>query len=547
MHRCIRSLITFSRQTIIPGKLKFNLQHSALNHLKSHLSSHLPPNTPEADLICSNHVNQHEFQPSHGDQGTWELQFPEDVENEDAHVDKEAFRVQNLLKRLAHSSDEELERALDECGLCLSEGLVLNVLKRHRPDWRQAFRFFNWVSRDTDDSGGYSPGSRAFNEVLDTLGRMKRFDELQQLFDEMSKREGVINERSFGIVVHRYAAAHMIEEATAMFQKRREYGFKLDLIAFQTLLLALCRYKHVEAAEFLFLSKKDEFRYDDIKTWNIILNGWSVLGNLREVKRFWNEIIRSKIKLDRFTYGIFINSLAKAGKISKAVQLFRAMWEKGCTPDVPICNTVIDGLCFKKRIPEALGIFGEMNDGDCQPDVATYNSLIKHLCNIGRMEKVYELLGEMEQKKGSCSPNHRTYGYLLKSVKNPEEVPRLLQRMEANGCKMTGDTYSSVLRLYMAWGCEEEEVQSVWSQMERDGMGPDRRSYTIMVHGLHKQGRVAEALKCFEEMIAKGFAPEPMTNLLVHAMKIKSKQREEAQHRRGGMNMIHSRMRNKFR
>lgn len=41
----------------------------------------------------------------------------------------------------------------------------------------------------------------------------------------------------------------------------------------QILLLSLCRYKHAEEAEALFLLKKDEFP-PIIKSWNIILNGW---------------------------------------------------------------------------------------------------------------------------------------------------------------------------------------------------------------------------------------------------------------------------------
>ncbi|GJS66711.1 putative pentatricopeptide repeat-containing protein [Tanacetum coccineum] len=402
----------------------------------------------------------------------------------------------------------------------LNEDFILNVLRRNRSDWKQAFIFFKWVV----NASGYSPGTGSYNEMLDTLGRMKRFDEAHQLLDEMSKRDkNLINERTYGVMVNRLAAAHKIEEATEFFYKRREFGLELDLIAFQTLLLSLCRYKHVEAAEFLFHTKK-EFRHN-IKTMNIILNGWCVLGSLREAKRFWNDIITSEYKPDRFTYGIFINSLTKAGKISTAVKLFQAMWEKGCTPDVAICNSIIDGLCFKKRIPQALEIFKEMNERDCCPNVATYNSLIKHLCKIRRMEKVHELLNEMKQKGGDCLPNARTYGYLLNSAKKPDEVVKILESMEESGCKIMADTYNLILRLYMGWG-DEEKVRSTWTEMERNGLGPDQRSYTVMVHGLFDQGRLEEALSYYNEMVSKGMVSEPRTKILVEAITIKLKDRD---------------------
>ncbi|PHT98817.1 hypothetical protein BC332_32236 [Capsicum chinense] len=434
-----------------------------------------------------------------------------------------AVKVQALLKNeeADKKSVSDIFKSLSQCNFTLSEDFILSLLKRHRSDWKPAFTFFKWVL-----GSGYSPRTGSFNEIIDILGRMRRFDELNQLFDEMSKRENLVNETTYGIVVNRYAAAHKVDDAIDMFYKRKILGLEPDLIAFQTLLVCLCRYKHVETAEFLFHNKKNEFK-DDIKTWNIILNGWCVLGSSREAKRFWNDIVTSKCKPDKYTYGIFINSLCKSGKISRAVELFQTMWEKGCKPDVAICNCIIDGLCFKKRIPKALEIFQEMNERDCLPDAATYNSLIKNLCKIRRMEKVYELLNEMETNGGeSCLPNARTYGYLLNSAKTSDEAIGILERMNKNRCKMTRDIYNLLLRLFMSWD-DQDEVTSTWDEMERSGLGPDQRSYTIMIHGLSERGKLEDALSYFNEMISKSMVPEPQTNKLVDVMnKLKEKGKE---------------------
>ncbi|KAJ7981771.1 Pentatricopeptide repeat, partial [Quillaja saponaria] len=435
-----------------------------------------------------------------------------------------ATSVQNLLKHRRDKSVEEIERALDLCGFVLNDDFVLNVLRRHRADWRPAYIFFNWASRESVGGHGYIPGSDVYNEVLDILGTMKRFKEWSQVLDEMSKRKGLVNEVTYGVLLNRYAAAHKVNEAIDIFYKREEFGLELDyLVAFQTLLMWLCRYKHVEVAETLFHAELNEFHHD-IKTWNIILNGWCVLGNVYEAKRLWKDILASKCKPDVFTYGTFINALTKKGKLGTALKLFRAMWDKGCKPDVVICNCIIDALCFKKRIPESLNVFQEMKERGLYPNVATYNSLIKHLCKIQRMEKVYELLDEMEQRKGSCSPNAITYIYLLKSVKEPEEVPQILEKMERNKCSLTGDTYNLILRLYM--DCDyPDRVRDTWESMERNGLGPDRRSYTIMIHGNYYKGRIKDALRYLREMTSKGMIPEPRTEILVDAMGVRLKER----------------------
>lgn len=429
------------------------------------------------------------------------------------------LKIQNLLK--GDKSVDEIKRLLNQSTVSLNEELVLNVLKRHHSNWKLAYTFFNWLSGERN-ANEYSPQPGAYNKILDILGKMKRFEELTQVLDEMSRRKGLINERTYGVVLNRYCAAHKVEEATQLFYKRRQLGLEPDLIAFQTLLRCLCRYRHVEAAEFLFHSKQAEFQFTpQIKTMNIILNGWCVIGRLREVKRFWNEIITSKkCTPDVHTYGIFINSLIRAGKFSIAVKLFQTMWEKGTDPDVAICNCIIDGLCSERRIPEALEIFREMNERDCSPDVVTYNSLIKHMCKVGKFEKVYELLDDMEKKGGGCLPNSRTYGYLLKSIKKPEEVDEILERMRENGFKLDGDSYNLLMRLFVDWDCEDK-VQSFWVRMERDGLGPDQRSYTIMIHWLYVKGKLDEAMGYYEEMKLKGMLTEPRTNLLVNAINLK--------------------------
>jgi pentatricopeptide repeat protein len=423
--------------------------------------------------------------------------------------------ILRILKSTGVSDNASLHHALHQFAEKMDEDLVLKVLQKQRSNWQVALAFFNWAA----GLPGYAHGSRAYTEMLDILGRMKKVRLMRQLFDEIPQdRWGVVvTNRMFAVLLNRYAGAHKVQEAIEVFYLRKDYGFDLDLVGFQILLMSLCRYKHVEEAEALFREKKDEFPHV-IKSWNIILNGWCVRGSMRDCHRIWNDIIASKVERDLVTYGTFIKALTKDGRIGSAVKLFNSMWEKGINPDVAICNCIIDQLCFKKRIPDALEIFGEMNDRCCQADVATYNTLIKYLCNINRLEKVYELLDEMEAK--GCSPNNRTYSYILKTAEKPKDVISLLQRMEQTGCKLDSDTYNLILNLYVGWKYEKG-VHQIWNEMEASGSGPDQRSFTIMVHGLHSQGKLDDALQYYTTMKSRGLIPEPRTKILVKSIHMK--------------------------
>ncbi|WCJ32201.1 Tetratricopeptide repeat (TPR)-like superfamily protein [Euphorbia peplus] len=444
-------------------------------------------------------------------------------------VDVLAMKIQNVLKKFRDCPTRKIELALKQCSPTMTEDLIMNVLKRHRSDWKQAYIFFNCVSK----GGQIIIDSTIYNEILDILGKMGRFDELTQVLDEMSKKEGLINEETYRIILNRYAAAHNIEDAIEIFKKRGTLGLNVDLVAFQKLLMYLCRHKHVEVAESLLYSGENDFGMD-IKTMNIVLNGWCVLGNVHEAKRFFRDIVGCKCKPDLFTFGTLINALTKKGKLGTALKIYRGMWKGQCKPDVVICNCMIDALCFKKRVPEALEVFREMIERDCLPNVATYNSLIKHLCNIRRMEKVYELLDEMLEKEGNCIPNNITFNYLLKSLRKPEELPLVLKKMKKCDCKLNDDSYNLILKLYADWDCEEKVIDT-WNEMEKHGLGPDRRSYTVIIHWLYDKGKIEGALRYFEEMVSKGMVPEKRTQILVDEMNTILEKKEAEQEGKGAI------------
>uniref|UniRef100_A0A0D9UWT1 Pentacotripeptide-repeat region of PRORP domain-containing protein n=1 Tax=Leersia perrieri TaxID=77586 RepID=A0A0D9UWT1_9ORYZ len=124
----------------------------------------------------------------------------------------------------------------------------------------------------------------------------------------------------------------------------------------------------------------------------------------------------------------------------------------------------------------------------------------------------------MEAK--GVSSNSMTYSYILKTTEKPKDVISLMQRMEKYGCRLDSDTYNLILNLYVSWNYEKG-VQLVWDEMERNGSGPDQRSFTIMVHGLHSHGKLDEALQYYRTMESRGMTPEPRTKILVKAICMK--------------------------
>ena len=83
------------------------------------------------------------------------------------------LEVQTFLKNKADKLVSDIFQSLSNCNFTLSEDFILNVLKRHRSDWKPAFIFFKWILAG-ENSCRYSPNKKSFNEILGILDCMRR-------------------------------------------------------------------------------------------------------------------------------------------------------------------------------------------------------------------------------------------------------------------------------------------------------------------------------------------------------------------------------------
>ena len=76
-------------------------------------------------------------------------EYVELVLDSDGTTNNDDLKVESLFKVQVNKPKDEIDRALEQCGLMISmsEDLVLNVLRRHRCDWKPIYTFFNWVSK----------------------------------------------------------------------------------------------------------------------------------------------------------------------------------------------------------------------------------------------------------------------------------------------------------------------------------------------------------------------------------------------------------------
>ncbi|KAJ4952802.1 hypothetical protein NE237_029634 [Protea cynaroides] len=415
---------------------------------------------------------------------------------------KEVERVCKVIEEL-FTSDRNMEAVLDQCGVCLSHDLVLDVLARFRLAWRPAFRFFCWAGQSPE----FIHDSRTYNSMMGILGKTRQFESMVVMLEEMGNR-GLLTIETFSIAIRAFAAAREMKKAVGIFELMKRHNFRAGVDTYNCLLDALGRAKLGKEAQALFEKLRDRFT-PDLQTYTVLLAGWCKVKKLVEAGKVWNEMIDKGFKPDIVVHNIMLEGLLRGRKMSEAIKLFETIKAKGPAPNVRTYTILVRDLCKGNRMQAAVDYFDEMLHAGCLPDPAIYTCLMVGFGNQKKMDKVYGLLKEMKEK--GCNPDGRTYNALIKLMTNrqmPDDAVRIYKKMIQNGFQPTIHTYNMMMKSYFLM-MNYEMGCAVWDEMSRKGCCPDDNSYTVFISGLIRQGRSEEACKYIREMLEKGMkAPQ---------------------------------------
>ncbi|CAN6443637.1 unnamed protein product [Victoria cruziana] len=425
----------------------------------------------------------------------------------------EVERVYRILCKF-HSHIPKLELSLHDSGVFLKQSLVEKVLKRCGEAGNLAFRFFIWASKQP----GYSHSFVTYKLMIKILGKMRQFDTVWALLEEMKKENPLlITPETFIILMRRFASARMVRKAIEVLDEMPKFGCEPDDHTFGCLLDALCKNGHVKEAASLFEDMKLRFP-PNLKHYTCLLNGWCKAGKLMEGKFILIQMREAGFAPDIVVYNTLLSGYAVLGKIEDGLDLLREMRSKGCPPNAASYTVLIQSLCSQGKMEAAMRLFIEMSRNECDADVVTYTTLISGFCKAGKVDNAYELLQNMVEH--GCHPNQNTYFHILVAHEKKEELEECLElvcTMKRTGCLPDLNIYNTVIRLACKLG-QLEEALNAWNEMEEAGFSPGIESFTIFVHGLLSHGSLIEACRYFKEMAQRGLVSVPQYGTLKELM-----------------------------
>ncbi|TKY68975.1 Pentatricopeptide repeat-containing protein [Spatholobus suberectus] len=233
---------------------------------------------------------------------------------------------------------------------------------------------------------------------------------------------------------------------------------------------------------------------------------------------FLNHITKTlpSFSPDRSTFHILLFHACSGNSPNPALspvhRTLNLMLAAGLAPDNVTADVAVRALCSAGRLDHAVELFKELASKHCSPDPYTFNSLVKHLCKSRALSTVYCFIDEMRDKF-HIKPDLVTYTILIDNVcngKNLREATRLVSVLHEEGFKPDCFVYNTIMKGYCVLSRGSEAIE-VYNKMKEEGVEPDLVTYNTLIFGLSKSGRVTEAKKLLSVMAEKGYFPDEVT------------------------------------
>lgn len=226
-------------------------------------------------------------------------------------------------------------------------------------------------------------------------------------------------------------------------------------------------------------------------------------------------------KHNESTFGLMIGRLASSGQFAAAESLLQRMDEEKCQCPEDIFITMCRAYGQAHMPLEALRTFHKMKEFQCKPTQKSYTTIFAILVKENHLKMAHKFYAHMNTV--GIKPNVSTCNILIKALsKSPKTLNgafRVFREMPERGCIPDSFTYSTLIDGLCKHG-RLDEAKELFKDMEiKGGCPPDVVSYTTIIHGLCMAGQLDDAMNLLHQMVASKIYPNKFTyTALMHGL-----------------------------
>ncbi|GMY27282.1 pentatricopeptide repeat-containing protein At3g23020 [Fagus crenata] len=354
-----------------------------------------------------------------------------------------------------------------------------SIILKEQLSWERALEIFEWFKR----KGCYELNVIHYNIMLRILGKARKWNHVESLWDEMIVKGIAPINSTYGTLIDVYSKGGLKEEALLWLGRMNKQGMEPDEV---TMGIVVQLYK--KAGEF---QKAEEF-----------FKKWSFGESLRHESTNTTTTAevgsapRAHVTLSSHTYNTLIDTYGKARQLKEASETFAQMLKEGRAPNTVTFNTMIHICGNHGQLDEVASLMQKMEELRCPSDTRTYNILISLHVKHDNIDIAANYFAKM--KEACLEPDlvsYRTllYAYSIRHMVHQAE--ELLLEMDGRRLEIDEYTQSALTRMYIEAGMLEKS----WLWFRRfhlsGNMGSECYSANIDAYGEH--GHILEAEKVF--------------------------------------------------
>ncbi|KAF9590762.1 hypothetical protein IFM89_038289 [Coptis chinensis] len=165
---------------------------------------------------------------------------------------------------------------------------------------------------------------KSFNAILSACVESKNYDKVESMFREMPKKLGVgVDEFSYTIVIQAFCGMGNMDKAVLLLDEMEGKGLKPNLVTYNVLLHKL---------------------YEE---------GYCKDGKMDGAKRVYEDLVKSDLGLNRWTYDAYLPFLCEKEDYDLALELCKKSMDNNCKIDGKLVQAVVDGLVKNSKLEAA--------------------------------------------------------------------------------------------------------------------------------------------------------------------------------------------------
>lgn len=392
----------------------------------------------------------------------------------------------------------------------------------------------------------FMPADSIYEKFIRALCRARRVEDGYLIYGELNRLNKKQSESTYSCLIRGFNNTNRGDIAARLLIEMQEKGHQPSRILFRAVIVCLCEMESPEK-HYLQLLEMQLSRYGPKRSvFNFFIDG---AGHARrpDLARQVYEMMARTGTVPNINSDIFmLQCYLKSERIADALNFFNGM-SKRRKLGRKLYNSMVVGLCKAEKAEFALAILRQATDDGVVPSLECYEELIKLYCSEKRHDDAIKLINYMEKVGRKISsfignvlllhslqskdlykawvrsrdvadetPSSSMLGHLIAAFSGQIRVNSHVEDLEEVVQKCFPlDLYSYNMLLRKLSIDHIDGACQLFNQLCQKGYEPNRWTYDILVHGLFKHGRIAEAKIWAEEMLVHGHFPTERTKLLV--------------------------------